>query len=168
MDTRRARLFDKARFLSEQAIQVIETIENPQGLKPSADLNRCRAVLHCPHGSWTDSKSLRENGHGVITRETQRLQADPKLRKLTVPAVFAYLSTISPRLLRSPGAKPPPGGFCISGTCKLITNVYIDGFNFYYGALRKTPYRWVNPEKLCELLLAGNTIGKQDIQTLDM
>lgn len=43
---------------------------------------------------------------------------------------------------------------------KLITNVYIDGFNFYYGALRKTPYRWVNPEKLCELLLAGNTIGE--------
>lgn len=40
----------------------------------------------------------------------------------------------------------------------MITNVYIDGFNFYYGALRKTPYRWVNPEKLCQLLLPRNTI----------
>ena len=40
----------------------------------------------------------------------------------------------------------------------MITNVYIDGFNFYYGALRKTPYRWVNPEKLCQLLLPSNTI----------
>jgi uncharacterized LabA/DUF88 family protein len=38
------------------------------------------------------------------------------------------------------------------------TNVYIDGFNFYYGALRKTPYRWVNIRKLCELLLPKNTI----------
>jgi uncharacterized LabA/DUF88 family protein len=34
------------------------------------------------------------------------------------------------------------------------TIVYIDGFNFYYGSLRKTPYRWVNPEKLCRLLLS--------------
>jgi uncharacterized LabA/DUF88 family protein len=34
------------------------------------------------------------------------------------------------------------------------TIVYIDGFNFYYGSLRKTPYRWVNPEKLCQLLLS--------------
>jgi len=38
------------------------------------------------------------------------------------------------------------------------TNVYIDGFNFYYGALRKTPYRWVNVRKLCELLLPKNTV----------
>lgn len=38
------------------------------------------------------------------------------------------------------------------------TNVYIDGFNLYYGALRKTPYRWVNPEELCKLLLKKNTI----------
>lgn len=38
------------------------------------------------------------------------------------------------------------------------TNVYIDGFNFYYGALKKTPYRWVNVRKLCELLLPKNTI----------
>jgi uncharacterized LabA/DUF88 family protein len=42
----------------------------------------------------------------------------------------------------------------------LITNIYIDGFNFYYGALRKTPYRWVNPEQLCQLLLPKNTIGQ--------
>jgi hypothetical protein len=39
------------------------------------------------------------------------------------------------------------------------TNVYIDGFNFYYGALRKTPYRWVNVRKLCELLLPRNAIA---------
>jgi len=34
----------------------------------------------------------------------------------------------------------------------------VDGFNFYYGALRKTPYRWVNIRRLCELLLPKNTI----------
>jgi hypothetical protein len=42
----------------------------------------------------------------------------------------------------------------------LITNVYIDGFNLYYGALRNTPYRWLNPETLCRLLLPKNTIGE--------
>jgi uncharacterized LabA/DUF88 family protein len=40
----------------------------------------------------------------------------------------------------------------------ITTYVYIDGFNFYYGALRKTPYRWVNVRKLCELLLPKNTV----------
>jgi uncharacterized LabA/DUF88 family protein len=42
----------------------------------------------------------------------------------------------------------------------LITNVYIDGFNLYYGALRNTNYRWLNLETLCQLLLPNNTIGQ--------
>jgi hypothetical protein len=42
----------------------------------------------------------------------------------------------------------------------LTTNVYIDGFNLYYGALRKTPYRWLNLEALCQLLLPKNTIAQ--------
>jgi hypothetical protein len=42
----------------------------------------------------------------------------------------------------------------------IATYVYIDGFNFYYGALRKTPYRWVNVRKLCELLLPKNTVAE--------
>jgi len=33
------------------------------------------------------------------------------------------------------------------------TNVYIDGFNFYYGAVRSTPYKWLNFAELCRLLL---------------
>ncbi len=42
----------------------------------------------------------------------------------------------------------------------MTTNIYIDGFNLYYGALRKTPYRWLNLETLCQLLLPNNTIGQ--------
>ena len=42
----------------------------------------------------------------------------------------------------------------------LITNIYIDGFNLYYGSLRNTPYRWLNPEKLCQFLLPKNTLGQ--------
>ena len=40
----------------------------------------------------------------------------------------------------------------------LRTNVYVDGFNLYYGALRKTPHRWVNLDSLFQLLLPKNTI----------
>ncbi len=42
------------------------------------------------------------------------------------------------------------------------TNVYVDGFNLYYGAVRKTPYRWLNLDALFKLLLPKNTI--QDIK----
>ena len=42
------------------------------------------------------------------------------------------------------------------------TNVYVDGFNLYYGALRKTPYRWLDLNQLFTLLLTKNTV--QDIK----
>lgn len=41
------------------------------------------------------------------------------------------------------------------------TNIYIDGFNLYYGALRNTPYRWLDLNRLCALLLPSH-----DIQTI--
>ena len=33
------------------------------------------------------------------------------------------------------------------------TNVYVDGFNLYYGALKRTPFKWLDLVKLAELLL---------------
>ena len=33
------------------------------------------------------------------------------------------------------------------------TNVYIDGFNLYYGVLKNTPWRWLDLEALCTRLL---------------
>jgi uncharacterized LabA/DUF88 family protein len=42
---------------------------------------------------------------------------------------------------------------------KLITNVYVDGFNLYYGCVKRTPYRWLNLSKLCTLLLPGHQIN---------
>jgi NYN domain len=40
------------------------------------------------------------------------------------------------------------------------TNVYVDGFNLYYGCLKGTPYRWLDLRALCRLLLPRNTIGR--------
>jgi hypothetical protein len=38
------------------------------------------------------------------------------------------------------------------------TNVYVDGFNLYYGALKGTPYRWLDLTRLFQFLLPKNEI----------
>jgi uncharacterized LabA/DUF88 family protein len=40
------------------------------------------------------------------------------------------------------------------------TNVYVDGFNLYYGCLKGTPYRWLDLEALCTRLLPTNSIHR--------
>ncbi len=40
------------------------------------------------------------------------------------------------------------------------THVYIDGFNLYYGAVKATPFKWLNVQRLCELLLPDSRIDK--------
>lgn len=43
---------------------------------------------------------------------------------------------------------------------RLTTYVYIDGFSLYYGALKRTPYKWLNVDKLCRLLLPNFQIAR--------
>ena len=40
------------------------------------------------------------------------------------------------------------------------TIVYVDGFNFYYGAVKGTPYKWLDFGALCRRLLPRDTIIK--------
>ncbi len=40
------------------------------------------------------------------------------------------------------------------------TIVYIDGFNLYYGAVKGTPYKWLDLDRMCRLLLPKNQIIK--------
>ena len=46
------------------------------------------------------------------------------------------------------------------GWSLIRTNVYIDGLNLYYRALRGTPYRWLDVGKLAQLLLPQHRIGR--------
>lgn len=39
------------------------------------------------------------------------------------------------------------------------TYVYVDGFNLYYGALKGTPFKWLNIATLCEKMLPGCDIS---------
>ena len=45
------------------------------------------------------------------------------------------------------------------------TCVYIDGFNLYYGSLRKTPHRWLDLEQLCRLMLPPNEVQRINYYT---
>ena len=40
------------------------------------------------------------------------------------------------------------------------TFVYVDGFNLYYGAVKGTPYKWLDINKMCRLLLPKHQILK--------
>ena len=42
----------------------------------------------------------------------------------------------------------------------MATIVYIDGFNFYYGAVKGTPYKWLDLDRLCRLILPRDDIVK--------
>ena len=42
----------------------------------------------------------------------------------------------------------------------MATNVYIDGFNFYYGCIRGTPYHWLDLEAFSRRLLPNETINR--------
>ena len=42
----------------------------------------------------------------------------------------------------------------------MITNVYVDGFNLYYRALRDSPFRWLDLRKLAEMLFPQDDIRK--------
>lgn len=40
------------------------------------------------------------------------------------------------------------------------THVYIDGFNLYYGLLKRSPYNRLNLERFCDQLLPKNNVRK--------
>jgi uncharacterized LabA/DUF88 family protein len=39
-------------------------------------------------------------------------------------------------------------------------NVYVDGFNLYYGAVKNTPYRWLDISAMCRLLLPKDDLHR--------
>ena len=40
------------------------------------------------------------------------------------------------------------------------SNIYVDGFNFYYGAVKHTAYKWLNIAELCKHVLPGITVNR--------
>lgn len=48
----------------------------------------------------------------------------------------------------------------IAFNAAMQTNVYIDGFNLYYGALKGTSYKWLNPQALTASLFPKSSINR--------
>jgi uncharacterized LabA/DUF88 family protein len=48
----------------------------------------------------------------------------------------------------------------IAGGGLIPSFVYVDGFNLYYGAVKGTPYKWLDISKMCQLLLPKNQVLK--------
>lgn len=42
----------------------------------------------------------------------------------------------------------------------MATNVYIDGFNLFNGAVKGTPYKWLDLEALCQTMLPSRKFGR--------
>jgi hypothetical protein len=38
------------------------------------------------------------------------------------------------------------------------TVVYVDAFNLYYGAVKDTPYKWLDLQALCRVMIPRNTV----------
>ena len=51
-------------------------------------------------------------------------------------------------------------GLCLCRERSLITNLYVDGFNLYYPALKDTPFRWLDLRKLAETLFPSDSIHR--------
>lgn len=48
--------------------------------------------------------------------------------------------------------------FAICGEIAMKTYVYIDGFNLYFGSVKKTPFKWLNISEMCRLMLPKHNI----------
>lgn len=48
------------------------------------------------------------------------------------------------------------------------TFVYIDGFNLYYGAVKNTPYKWLNVFRMCQELLPRHNIVRVKYYTANV
>ena len=82
------------------------------------------------------------------------------VRLLTNRCRLWYCSFTTP--IASPvGSRPPSVAVSVFVREKrLITNVYIDGFNLYYRALKDTPFRWLDLRKLAETLFPQDNIHR--------
>ena len=52
------------------------------------------------------------------------------------------------------------GHLRVASAVLMKTNVYVDGFNLYYGCVKGTPYRWLDRAQLCRVLLPLNRIHR--------
>lgn len=71
-------------------------------------------------------------------------------------AIVSSTTPIPARMGRKAAGETSPAAFACGALMRTI--VYVDGFNLYYGALRGSPYRWLDIAALCDRLLPRNDV----------
>lgn len=72
-----------------------------------------------------------------------------------------YISSSIPPSLSGGGCEAEPRGRpLLFLVIPMKTIVYVDGFNLYYGAVKNTPYKWLDIPRMCRSLLPKNDIIK--------
>ena len=81
---------------------------------------------------------------------------------LPVSMRTAYNQDLHPLNLRSEGASRRKAALLLMtpSSSTIRTNVYVDGFNLYYGAAKDTLYKWVNLADLCLQVMPGLTLNR--------
>ncbi len=113
-----------------------------------------------PRGLNTSSRLLRRR-HPFSSHISGCCKKDSTLYRI---ASLFFLIEIRSNLLHKkflpPGGLRAPArgrsfgnGRCFFGSKVLKTIIYIDGFNLYYGALKRTAYRWLDLDLLGQALL---------------
>jgi uncharacterized LabA/DUF88 family protein len=79
-----------------------------------------------------------------------------------MPGTVTFLEQdLSPRRASAPGreaASTLRRPLLFPEGVRVRTIVYVDGFNLYYGALRDLPYRWLDLQRLCRLVMPRHDI----------
>jgi uncharacterized LabA/DUF88 family protein len=62
------------------------------------------------------------------------------------------------------GRQTALGRFCHYRACIIKTTVYVDGYNLYYGLLRKSPFKWLDLYKLFQQPLLGESCDVSEVR----
>lgn len=100
--------------------------------------------------------------HGSASRRTGRRPAR-RQRRVYSPSTVPLYMQITPPAASAPGRAAgsfPGARRSIFWRQAMRTNVYIDGFNLFYGQLKGGPHKWLNIEHLFTALLPRNDIQR--------
>ena len=105
-----------------------------------------------------------KEGRGQVSRYSSVLGTQGSAKALTAvdwQLLICYLPCTTPPIHFAGRVETAhKGGLCLCYEQQLKTYVYIDGLNLYYRAVRGTPFKWLNIQKLADNLFPGDEIRK--------
>ncbi|MDR3559752.1 MAG: NYN domain-containing protein, partial [Candidatus Pacebacteria bacterium] len=110
------------------------------------------------NGDFRKSAEGSAVGFPAQTRKTPFNRHDLRifLEKPLQMLCFWIVNFVIPPKVSTLGCEAPSWGFCFFAEGRLRTYIYIDGFNCYYGAVKGTPFKWLDFKAFFACLLKSN------------